>query len=95
MTAQQHASVFWSLQAEEILQKLRPDASLKEQICPDAFSHSYSPNWQDHSTTAECETIEQQIGGADALAKLTGSKAHHVTLSVDISNFRDLLALKC
>lgn len=34
------------------------------------------PNWQDSSTTAECHQIESALGGADALARITGSKAH-------------------
>jgi xylulokinase len=47
-------------------------------VFPNAFSYPYSPNWQDHSTTAECEFIEEQVGGPEELAKITGSKAHHV-----------------
>jgi len=78
LTWQQHASVFWSKKAEEILGGLSAEKTLKEQIFPKAFSHPYSPNWQDHSTTAECVFIEEQIGGAEALAQITGSKAHHV-----------------
>ena len=78
LMTKQHASVFWSRRAEQILNALNSDKGMKEQIVPDAFSHPYSPNWQDHSTTAECEYIEEQVGGADNLAHITGSKAHHV-----------------
>jgi len=53
--------------------------SLKSHIFPNAFSYPYSPNWQDHSTTTECESIEEQVGGPEELAKMTGSKAHHVS----------------
>ena len=64
------------------MQNLDGETSLREQIHPEGFSHPFSPNWQDHSTTAECELIEKEVGGAEALATLTGSKAHHVhTLS--------------
>ena len=41
-----------------------------------AFSRRVIPNWQDSSTTAECRAIEEAVGGADELARLTGSKAH-------------------
>lgn len=69
---------YWSSKAEEILGSLDAKKSLVEQLSPAAFSHPWSPNWQDHSTQAECDTFEQVIGGEDALARLTGSKAHHV-----------------
>ncbi|KAH0606969.1 uncharacterized protein H6S33_002957 [Morchella sextelata] len=74
---QQHGSVYWSAEAETILAKLDAKQRLVEQLSPAAFSHPWSPNWQDHSTQAECDTFEESIGGADALARLTGSKAHH------------------
>jgi hypothetical protein len=48
---------------------------------PESFSHRYSPNWQDHSTTEQCEFIEREVGGPETLAAITGSKAHHVPLS--------------
>jgi xylulokinase len=58
---------------------LKPEAGLREQLFPAAFSHPYSPNWQDHSTAVECKFIEDKIGGAYHLADITGSKAHHVS----------------
>ena len=83
---QQHASVFWSRNAELILSGLLADKTMREQLFPDAFSHPYSPNWQDHSTTAECSLIEEQVGGAENLAQITGSKAHHVLSVMKTSN---------
>lgn len=41
-----------------------------------AFAIEQSPIWQDASTTAECRALEESVGGAEALAKLTGSKAY-------------------
>jgi xylulokinase len=70
--------VFWSQTAQQLLEALNSEKSLKDQLFPDAFSYPYSPNWQDHSTTTECDFIEEQLGGADNLAHITGSKAHHV-----------------
>jgi len=74
--------VFWSNAAEARLSSLKPDITLKEQVYPESFSHPLSPNWQDHSTTSECNFIEEKIGGSEALANITGSKAHHVIPSV-------------
>ncbi|CCG80912.1 Probable D-xylulose kinase A [Taphrina deformans PYCC 5710] len=76
-SGQQHGSIYWSNQAEKLLAELSSEQSLKAQLCPDAFSYDLSPNWQDASTQTECDEIEQCVGGADRLAELTGSKAHH------------------
>ncbi|KAK9453784.1 hypothetical protein V1511DRAFT_462034 [Dipodascopsis uninucleata] len=74
---QQHGSVYWSSRAEELLAGLDPTLDLEPQLGPEAFSHEMSPNWQDHSTVAECDFIEEKIGGPDRLAEITGSKSHH------------------
>lgn len=74
---QQHGSVYWTDRAEAILASLDPESKLVEQLHPDAFSHPWSPNWQDHSTQSQCEQFEKAAGGADALARATGSRAHH------------------
>ncbi|EED17026.1 D-xylulose kinase [Talaromyces stipitatus ATCC 10500] len=73
---QQHGSVYWSKDAEKLLQSLRSEKSLEEQLA-DAFSHPYSPNWQDASTQKECDEFDAYLGGPEELAHVTGSKAHH------------------
>lgn len=73
---QQHGSVYWSNSAEELLRTLDPEKSLLDQLVPRAFSISNSPIWQDSSTTQECEELEAVVGGAQALAELTGSRAY-------------------
>ncbi|KAJ5461108.1 D-xylulose kinase A [Penicillium daleae] len=73
---QQHGSVYWSADAEELLQKLDAKKSLEEQL-PSAFSHPYSPNWQDSSTQKECDEFDGVLGSPEQLAQATGSKAHH------------------
>lgn len=78
LTSQQHASVFWSKSAERLLGNMEPREVMHKQLSPKAFSHPYSPNWQDHSTTRECQIIEEKVGGPERLAEMTGSKAHHV-----------------
>jgi xylulokinase len=74
---QQHGSVYWSSDAEELLKKLDAKRSLEEQL-PSAFSHPYSPNWQDASTQKECDEFDAALGSPEELAQATGSKAHHV-----------------
>ena len=74
---QQHGSVYWSSDAEELLKKLDAKRSLEEQLAC-AFSHPYSPNWQDASTQKECDEFDAVLGGPEELAQATGSKAHHV-----------------
>lgn len=74
---QQHGSVYWSEEGEGMLQKLAPDRTLEQQL-QSAFSHPYSPNWQDASTQKECDEFDAVLGSEAALAQKTGSKAHHV-----------------
>lgn len=39
------------------------------------FSISDSPVWMDSSTTEQCQILETFMGGAEAVAKITGSRA--------------------
>lgn len=81
---QQHGSVYWSHDAAKLLKGLDQSKTLEEQL-EGAFSHPYSPNWQDASTQKECDEFDALLGSPDALAKVTGSKAHHVSLPSDLS----------
>ena len=74
---QQHGSVYWSQHGEDVLRSLDAGKTLEEQLAG-AFSHPFSPNWQDASTQAECDTFDVELGGEEQLALKTGSKAHHV-----------------
>src|SRR5262249_38456560 len=51
-----------------------PGQDLPGQI-HDLFSRAASPIWMDSSTGAECCAITDAVGGAQALARLTGSRA--------------------
>ncbi|KAJ5638797.1 Carbohydrate kinase FGGY N-terminal [Penicillium herquei] len=73
---QQHGSVYWSHEAESLLQNLNAEKSLEDQL-ESAFSHPYSPNWQDSSTQKECDEFDELLGGPEELALASGSKAHH------------------
>lgn len=72
----QHGSIFWSHRAITLLSSLDPKQSLSAQL-GDAFSLETSPNWQDHSTGKEIADFERAVGGPDALADRTGSRAHY------------------
>ncbi|KAJ9273718.1 hypothetical protein DTO212C5_352 [Paecilomyces variotii] len=73
---QQHGSVYWSHDAEKLLKTLQKEKTLEEQL-QGAFSHPYSPNWQDASTQKECDEFDAALGSQEELANVTGSKAHH------------------
>eukprot|EP01065_Artemidia_motanka_P000641 TRINITY_DN10294_c1_g1_i1.p1 TRINITY_DN10294_c1_g1~~TRINITY_DN10294_c1_g1_i1.p1 ORF type:complete len:570 (+),score=192.71 TRINITY_DN10294_c1_g1_i1:58-1710(+) len=74
-SAQQHGSVFWRRGALERLQNLNPRKSLTEQLS-ECFAVSESPVWMDSSTSEHCTNLEDAVGGAEALADVTGSKAY-------------------
>ena len=84
----QHGTVFWSKDAEGLLSELDAGKTLLEQLDggtkgerKGAFSHPFSPNWQDASTQKQCEAFDKKLGDPESLAEETGSKAHHVRWS--------------
>ena len=77
---QQHGSVYWSHEGEQVLGSLDKTKSIYQQLCH-AFSYPFSPNWQDASTQTECNVFDKHLGDAHQLALVTGSKAHHVIVS--------------
>ncbi|KAM4028971.1 xylulose kinase isoform 2-T4 [Anomaloglossus baeobatrachus] len=74
-TGQQHGSVYWKTGSREILNHLPAEQPLHIalQTC---FCINDSPVWMDSSTSAECRNLEKSIGGAQALANITGSRAY-------------------
>ncbi|OAA53411.1 Carbohydrate kinase, FGGY [Cordyceps fumosorosea ARSEF 2679] len=75
---QQHGSVYWAADAARALATLDPARPLVTQLAgEDVLAHPWSPNWQDHSTQAECDAFDGALGGRDRLAEVTGSGAHH------------------
>jgi xylulokinase len=73
-SAQQHGSVYLTAEAGARLSALDPRTALADQL-DDVFSRPTSPIWMDSSTTRECDEITASVGGANALAQLTGSRA--------------------
>ena len=83
----QHGTVFWSEDAETLLGGLDGGKTLLEQLeggakgeRKGAFSHPFSPNWQDASTQKQCDKFDVALKDPESLAEATGSKAHHVRL---------------
>lgn len=74
-SGQQHGSVYWKNGSSVVLSSLDPAKQLASQLV-DSFSIKESPIWMDSSTTLECQEIEEAVGGALELARITGSRAH-------------------
>lgn len=73
-SAQQHGSVYLNRDAALTWRLLDPTAALQPQLA-NTFTRDRSPVWMDASTGAECREIEDALGGPDAVARLTGSRA--------------------
>jgi xylulokinase len=74
-SGQQHGSVWLNGEAAGKLRNLKADQSLESQLAG-IFSIADSPIWMDSSTTAQCKAREEALGGAQAVADLTGSRAY-------------------
>ncbi|KAH8116532.1 actin-like ATPase domain-containing protein [Phellopilus nigrolimitatus] len=85
---QQHGSVYWSRDAETLLSSLDSEKTLTEQLAPGAFSIAQSPIWQDSSTTQECRELDKAVGGKQALANLSGSRAYERFTGPQIAKIR-------
>ncbi|KAK0217843.1 hypothetical protein IW262DRAFT_1274547 [Armillaria fumosa] len=87
---QQHGSVYWSHDAESLLANLDASKDLSSQLSPKAFSLQKAPIWQDSSTTRECRELEDAVGGAQALADISGSRAYERFTGSQISRIRKI-----
>jgi xylulokinase len=73
-SAQQHGSVYLNARAATVLSSLDPRRPVVDQIAG-TLSRPVAPIWMDSSTSPECAEIEAALGGREALARRTGSRA--------------------
>lgn len=74
-SGQQHGSVWLKKGARNVLRNMNSSKSLRQQMS-EVFSVADSPIWMDSSTGKQCEEREKALGGAQAVADLTGSRAY-------------------
>lgn len=74
-SGQQHGSVYWNQGSQSVLKNLNSSSTLKNQLTK-AFRVPDSPIWMDSSTTEQCLALEKAMGGPQAVASLTGSRAY-------------------
>lgn len=74
-SGQQHGSVWLKAGAASRLSELDASAPLESQL-GGIFSVEASPVWMDSSTGKQCAAREAALGGAQAVATLTGSRAY-------------------
>jgi xylulokinase len=75
-SGQQHGSVFWKAGALEKLSSLQANKGPMHVQLSQAFSVAESPIWMDSSTESECKQFEAELGGPQAVADATGSRAY-------------------
>lgn len=73
-SGQQHGSVYLARGAEEGLAAPDTDRTLVHHL-QRHLTRSSAPVWMDSSTSAECQEITAALGGDQAVAELTGSRA--------------------
>ncbi len=74
-SGQQHGSVWLKPGTGDVLAALDPALPLLDQLA-EVFSVDESPIWMDASTTKQCRKLEERLGGAQAVADITGSRAY-------------------
>ncbi|KAL2085245.1 hypothetical protein ACEWY4_018565 [Coilia grayii] len=74
-SGQQHGSVYWKKGACQALGHLHAEKPLHE-LLQGQFAVEASPIWMDSSTSEQCLNLEKSVGGAQAVADITGSRAY-------------------
>ena len=72
--AQQHGSVYMNRGFTPAIEALDPERSMAAQLAH-GLARPVAPVWMDTSTRLECREIEAAVGGPEALAARTGSRA--------------------
>jgi xylulokinase len=86
--AQQHGSVYLKPHAREAWRTLQHGRPLAPQLAG-TLSRNLSPVWMDESAGEYGAAIERQLGGAEATAQLTGSRAYSRFTGPQIRKFHD------
>lgn len=73
-SGQQHGSVYLNGSAEQTFSSLDAGGNLADRM-KGVFSRDTSPIWMDSSTSAQCEALNEAVGGRQAMAEGTGSVA--------------------
>jgi xylulokinase len=87
-SGQQHGSVYLNHRAGPVLTALDPARPLVEQLAG-VFTRKASPIWMDSSTARQCTAITLALGGAEAVARLTGSAAFERFTGPQIRKFHE------
>jgi xylulokinase len=74
-SGQQHGTVYLRQGTDKKLSSLNPQEPIYVQM-EQGFAVNDSPVWMDSSTSEECRSLEKRMGGAQALATITGSRAY-------------------
>jgi len=85
-SGQQHGSVYLRRGARAQLRAFDSRLTLRDQL-RDVFSFDAAPVWMDSSTRAQCREREATLGGAQAVAELTGSRSYERFTGNQIAKF--------
>lgn len=88
-SGQQHGSVWFGQGAAERLARLDAALPLVDQL-EGIFTVGHSPVWMDSSTGRQCAAREAALGGAQATAEITGSRAYERFTGNQIAKIREL-----
>ncbi|MGL5956852.1 MAG: FGGY family carbohydrate kinase [Brevinema sp.] len=71
-SAQQHGHVYLNQNFSEILQNIKPESNLWENL-KEVFSYEGAPIWRTADTIQEAEDLRNTVGGKQQMIRLTGS----------------------
>ncbi|KAK7595441.1 hypothetical protein V9T40_013266 [Parthenolecanium corni] len=87
-TGQQHGTVYWQKGSNVGMKSLDQSCFLHTQLAS-CFTVPNSPIWMDSSTTQYCRKLEEAVGGAEELARITGSIAYERFSGSQIAKIAD------